>query len=70
MHGEQINKYEQIVEEQFLEIRPYLNKNTEEIKNSVERIQMRENHLNEQFSGLLNTYRYTTNMNFIFIPVL
>ena len=61
MHTEQIQKNADTVDEQLGEVRPYLERNVKEIAQALERIQSREYHLNEQFSGLLQTYRLKQN---------
>uniref|UniRef100_A0A915CPA0 Uncharacterized protein n=1 Tax=Ditylenchus dipsaci TaxID=166011 RepID=A0A915CPA0_9BILA len=61
MHAEQIQKYEESINDQFKEIKPYLVQNVEEITQSMERIQSREAHLNTQFDGLLQIYRVRQN---------
>jgi hypothetical protein len=58
MHSEQIKKYEDILEEQLNEIQPIMNKNINEITSAIERIQSRENHLNESVSAV-SVFQYS-----------
>ncbi|KAI1728392.1 intra-flagellar transport protein 57 domain-containing protein [Ditylenchus destructor] len=61
MHAEQMQKYQNVIQDQFKEIQPYLRQSTEEIAQSTERIQSRENNLNDQFDSLLQVYRIRKN---------
>lgn len=61
MHAEQIYKFENIINEKFAEVGPFLVQTTSEIGHVTERIQSREMHLNTQYDDLLQTYRHKQN---------
>uniref|UniRef100_A0A914N3T3 Uncharacterized protein n=2 Tax=Meloidogyne incognita TaxID=6306 RepID=A0A914N3T3_MELIC len=61
MHAEQIAKMEAALSEQYAELHPILTSMDKEINDAMERISLREQNLNEQFSGLLNIYRTKKN---------
>ncbi|KAL7071940.1 hypothetical protein ACQ4LE_008735 [Meloidogyne hapla] len=61
MHAEQIAKMETALCEQYAELHPILTSMDKEITDAMERISLREQNLNEQFSSLLNVYRTKKN---------
>lgn len=61
MHVEQMEKLEKALGEQYAELRPFLARTSDEINEAMERIGSREQHLNDQFAGLLSLYRNKQN---------
>uniref|UniRef100_A0A183C2W7 Intraflagellar transport protein 57 homolog n=1 Tax=Globodera pallida TaxID=36090 RepID=A0A183C2W7_GLOPA len=61
MHAEQMLRLERELREQYAELKPFMARTGEEIGQAMERIRMREHHLNDQFSSLLQLYRKRQN---------
>lgn len=57
MHDEQLTKLQNTLNTQFESIRPFLAQLSGDLQQNVERITLREKHLNEQLQPQLNEFR-------------